>query len=84
MSNEYRVISKMYTKHNRNGESWSEMKQFLQKKTKRFFGIVKWETIDEESVPSFAWVHKASFGDESNWKSKFNGITNCTFVKYEK
>ena len=80
---EYRVIAKMYTKYNKHGESWNEMKQFLQKKTKGWFGKPKWKTIDEEDVPSFSWIHKGCFGDESNWRSKFNGISNCTFVKNE-
>lgn len=79
---EKRVIGKMYTKRNRYGDTYNEMKQFLQVKKSYLFGLYKrWKTIDEEDVPSFAWIHKACFGDESNWKSKFKDIPNVKFIK---
>lgn len=78
---EYRVIAKTYNRRNIYGERWNEMKQFLQVKTKNIFGKTKWKTIDEEDVPSFAWIHNGCFGDESNWKSKFNSIKNVKFIK---
>jgi len=76
----YRVIAKMYTIKT-NDEVFNEMIQYLQIKTKTLFGKLKWETIDQEIVPSYVWIHKACFGDESNWKSKFKDIPNCKFKK---
>jgi len=76
----YRVIAKMYNRSNIYGEFWNDVKQYLQKRIS-FCGISYWRTIDEEDVPSFAWIHRACFGDETNWKSKFSEIPNCEFVK---
>lgn len=80
----YRVIAKMYNKKNIHGERWNEMKQFLQIKSKTWYGKTKWKTIDEEDVPSFAWIHKGCFGDETNWESKFKDIPNVKFINEPK
>jgi len=82
-----RVIGIMHTWTNKNNEPEEELIQYLQKRCKRkhtFFGLLPkfyWETIDLKIVPSFAWIHKCIFGDESNWKSKWNGIPNIDWIK---
>jgi hypothetical protein len=70
---------------NKMGEPEEEATQYLQEKIHRkftWFGLLDdhyWRNIDSEHVPSFAWIHKSVFGDESNWKSKFRNIPNCKF-----
>lgn len=85
MEKEYRVIAKHRSWRNSFGEPEEERTQYLQEKKIRgfrLFGILSkhyWQTIDSEIVPSFAWIHKGVFGDESSWKSKFSKISNCKF-----
>ena len=70
---------------NKMGEPEEEAIQYLQEKIHRkftWFGLMNdhyWENIDSEQVPSFAWIHRSTLGDESNWKSKFRNIPNCKF-----
>ena len=70
----YRVINDMKTSRSKD-ESWDEMRQYLQKKTT--FG---WKTIDEEEVPSYAWIQAGALGS-TDWKSKFKDIPGVVFIK---
>lgn len=87
MEKEFRVIGVMKKWRNNMDEVEEELTQYLQEKVVRkytWFGLLpnyRWVTIDSEHVPSFAWIHKCVFGDETDWKSKFCNINNCTFIK---
>jgi hypothetical protein len=53
-------------------------KQILQEETKNFFGVTVWRTIDDETIPTFASIQKATLGS-TDWKSKFYDLPNCNF-----
>lgn len=67
--NDYRVIA-IHHRWKNKGEWNEERIQHLQKKQNILF-FTYWKTIDSEIVPSFAWLHKAIFGDRPDWDSKF-------------
>lgn len=81
---EYRVIALMFNKSNHHGEKWNELKQYLQVKRTYLLGLItKWETIETEDVPSFAWMQHGTLGS-TDWKSKFSDIPNVKFIKTKK
>lgn len=58
--------------------------QYLQEKRQfKIFWITLfnyWKIIDQEIVPSFAWIQYNTLGS-TEWKSKWNGLKNINWDK---
>jgi hypothetical protein len=88
MSKKRRVKAIMHKSYNSASDEYTEtLIQYLQEhKTVSLFGFKLfgyWKTIDQETVPSFAWLQRAIFGS-TEWKSKWNGMKDVTWIKTKK
>lgn len=80
-----RVISKVYKWYDSIIDDNEEIHyQYLQEKViVKLFNIklfFYWKTIDEEIVPSFAWIQHNTLGF-TEWKSKWNDLENVNWDK---
>lgn len=85
MNETKRVIATMFKSYNRSADEYTEtLIQYLQqRKTISLFGVKLfnyWKTVDEETVPSFAWIQNNTLG-YTDWKSKWVGIENILWSK---
>jgi hypothetical protein len=58
-------------KWRRNEDGTEDKLQFLQVYERFLWGLLDyWHTIDEETIPKWAWIQSATLG-YTDWKSKF-------------